>query len=236
MQPDNQVNRQRIGIYGGTFDPIHNGHLKVADAILDAFHLDRILFVPAFVPPHKRKQTISSAFHRLAMLALATADQSRMFVSTVELESPERPYTIETLRHLQAELDHVRLFFLMGADSFRDITMWRDHEKLLTEFDSIVATRPGYLTGGHDAPPIAAHLARDLQDRVIDLRGNRRLVIEHANEMAAPTHIYLTDYVAVDVSATQLRETIARGEAIETGVPKTVAGYIAKYGLYHNSE
>ncbi len=230
------MNRQRIGVYGGTFDPIHNGHLKVADVILDAFQLDRMLFVPAFVPPHKRKQTISPAFHRLAMLALATADRSRMFVSTIELEAPESPYTIETLRQLRADLGDVQLFFVMGADSFQDITIWFDYEKLLMEFDCIVAMRPGYLTDSGEVPHIAAHLARHLQERVTDLRGNRFPNIGQANEMAAPTRIYLTDYVAVDVSATQLRESVARGEAIEEWVPKAVAGYIAKYGLYQNSE
>ncbi|MBL8186827.1 MAG: adenylyltransferase/cytidyltransferase family protein, partial [Acidobacteria bacterium] len=96
--------RQRIAVYGGTFDPIHDGHLRVADAILKAFAMDRMLFVPAFVPPHKRSQQISSPFHRLAMLALATADQPQMFVSSIELEAPQRPYTIETLGRLQIEL------------------------------------------------------------------------------------------------------------------------------------
>jgi nicotinate-nucleotide adenylyltransferase len=219
------VNKQRIGVYGGTFDPIHNGHLQVADAILDAFQLDRMLFVPAFVPPHKRKQAISSAFHRLSMLALATADAPRMFVSTIELESPERPYTFETLGRLQTELGNVQLFFVMGADSFRDITMWREHDRILTEYDVIVAARPGVLPENQN---IAAHLAQDLQTRLIDLRGCR----VPSNEMFAAPHIYLTDYVAVDVSATNLRETVARGGTIGGLVPPAVAAHIAKYGLY----
>ncbi|MGH9846240.1 MAG: nicotinate-nucleotide adenylyltransferase [Blastocatellia bacterium] len=229
------MNRQRIGVYGGTFDPIHTGHLKVADAILDAFQLDRMLFVPAFVPPHKRKQTISPAFHRLAMLVLATTDRPRMFVSTIELEAPERPYTIETLRQLRTDLGDVQLFFVMGADSFQDITIWFDYETLLKEFDCVVAMRPGYLAGGGEVPQIAAHLARHLQERVTDLRGNKRPNIEHANGMVAPTRLYLTDYVAVGVSATQLRELVARENPIEEWVPKAVADYIAKYGLYQNS-
>lgn len=229
------MNRRRIGVYGGTFDPIHTGHLKVADAILDAFQLDEMLFVPALIPPHKRKQTISSAFHRLAMLVLATVDRPRMFVSAIELEAPGRPYTIETLRRLRIDLGDTRLFFVMGADSFQDVTMWRDYEQLLVEFDCIVAMRPGYLPNDGKAPHIAAHLARHLQGRVTDLRGNRRPNIEQAIEIAAPTRIYLTDYVAVDVSATQLREMAARREPIEGWVPNAVADYIVKYGLYQNS-
>jgi nicotinate-nucleotide adenylyltransferase len=96
--------RQRVAIYGGTFDPIHNGHWQVARAILKAFAMDRLIFVPAFVPPHKRDQQISSAFHRLAMLAIATADEDRMFVSTIEVEAPERPTRLKPWGDYEANL------------------------------------------------------------------------------------------------------------------------------------
>lgn len=220
--------RQRIAVYGGTFDPIHNGHLRVAEAILEAFAMDRMLFVPAFVPPHKRDQRISSPFHRLAMLALATADQPRMFVSAIELEAPQRPYTIETLGRLQAEFGDAQLFFVMGADSFRDVTLWREHERLLTEFDVIVATRPGYESDQN----IAAHLAPKLRAVCVDLRGGRFPSPEY---LAAP-HVYLTDYVAMDVSATAVREAVERDQPIEKFVSPVVAAYIEKYQLYRKSE
>lgn len=226
--------RRRIGIYGGTFDPVHNGHFKVAEAALDAFALDRMLFIPAFAPPHKRKQNISSPFHRLAMLALATADSPRMFVSTIELESPSRPYTIETLGRLQAELQPVRLFFVMGADSFRDVTSWREYEAILSGYDVIVATRPGSHVGGNEG--IAGHLAPRLQKRITDLRGgaypsSRDL----ANEDPESPRIYLTDYVAVDVSATGVREAVEQGRSIDEMVPPSVAAYIEKYDLYRKT-
>lgn len=223
--------RQRIAVYGGTFDPIHNGHLRVADAILKAFAMDRALFVPAFVPPHKRKQQISSPFHRLAMLALATADQSQMFVSSIELEAPQRPYTIETLGRLQVELGDAQLFFVMGADSFRDVTMWREHERLLTDFDVIVATRPGYESHESDQN-LTAHLAPKLQTACVDLRGGQ---IPSAEHLARP-HVYLTDYVAMDVSATAIREAVERKQSIEHLVSPAVAAYIKKYQLYRKSE
>lgn len=231
--------RRRIGIYGGTFDPVHNGHFKVAEAALDAFALDRMLFVPAFTPPHKRKQSISSPFHRLAMLALATADSPRMFVSTIELESPSRPYTIETLGRLQAELQPVRLFFVMGADSFRDVTSWREYEAILSGYDVIVATRPGCHSGENDE--IAGHLAPRLQKRITDLRGaaypfSKDLASRDlANEDLESPRIYLTDYVAVDVSATGVREAVEQGRSIDEMVPPPVAAYIEKYGLYRKT-
>lgn len=222
--------RQRVAVYGGTFDPIHNGHLRVAEAILTAFAMDCLLFVPAFIPPHKRWQRITSAFDRVAMLALATANEERMFVSAVEVESPERPYTIETLGRLQAKFPDSQLFFVMGADSFLDVTMWREHEKLLSEYDIIVATRPGY-DDAERRENIASHLAPELQARCIDLRGGK---VPLAENFTAP-HIYLTDYVALDVSATGIRESAEKGLTISEMVPAAVANYIRKYQLYRKS-
>jgi nicotinate-nucleotide adenylyltransferase len=218
--------RQRIAIYGGTFDPIHNGHWEVAKAVLNSFAMDRLLFVPAFVPPHKRGQQISSPFHRMAMLAVATANEPRMFVSPIELEAPERPYTVQTLDRLRAESGVAQLFFLMGADSFRDVATWREHERLLTEYDVIVAARPGQ----SDDANIAAHLSPELQTRLIDLRGGRLPLKE---DFDAP-HVYLTDYVEVDVSATDVREAARRGTSIELLVPPAVAAHVEKYRLYQN--
>ena len=121
MQP------RRAAIYGGTFDPVHNGHLKVARRVQKLFGLDEVIFVPACVPPHKRGAGISSAFHRFAMLAIATENDERLRVSTVELEQPDRPYAVETVARMEERLgSDYRLFFLMGADSWSEITTWRE--------------------------------------------------------------------------------------------------------------
>ncbi|MEP7340033.1 MAG: nicotinate-nucleotide adenylyltransferase [Acidobacteriota bacterium] len=217
--------RQRIAIYGGTFDPIHNGHWQVAKAILDSFAMDRLLFVPAFVPPHKRGQQISSPFHRMAMLAVATAGEPRMFVSPVELEAPERPYTVQTLDRLRAEFDNAQLFFVMGADSFRDVATWREHDRLLAEYDVIVATRPGYQD---DDANVGAHLSPELRTKLVDLRGGR---MPSEENFAAP-HVYLTNYVEVDVSATEVREAARQSKGLTAYVPPRIAAYIEKYRLY----
>lgn len=218
--------RERIGVYGGTFDPIHCGHLRVAQAILENFALDQLLFVPAFVPPHKRGQTISAPLHRYAMLALATACEARWRVATLELEAPTRPYTIETMGQLQTQQPAAQLFFIMGMDSFRDVTLWREHERLLSEYSIIVAARPG--TTDSSNANTAAHLVPSLQSRVIDLRGGSRPL---EKELSEP-HIFVTDYVAVDVSATEIRQRARLGQSLEPLVPATVAAYIAKYQLY----
>jgi len=214
----------RIGVYGGTFDPLHNGHWRVARNVLEKFSLDQLLFVPAFVPPHKRGRAISAAHQRYAMLALATADEERMFVSGIEIEAPSRPYTVETLGRLGREEPGAQLFFLMGADSFAEVMMWRAWEKLLGAYSVIVAQRPG---NELDAAP-AGHLPPELRQNVIDLRGGAR----PTKEMLTAPHIYLTDYVAENVSATRVRAEIAAGRSVDELTPPAVANYIAKYRLY----
>jgi nicotinate-nucleotide adenylyltransferase len=233
---DEERLRLRIGIYGGTFDPVHNGHLIVAERVSNAFALDRILFVPAYTPPHKRKRMISSPFHRMAMLALATADSPKMFISTVELEAPSRPYTIETLGRLQTELQPARLFFVMGGDSFGDVTSWREYEAILSEYDVIVATRPGFRN--HDRRDDAQNdeetvgsLPTQLRRRIVDLRDGSY----PSDEDLKSPRIYLTDYVSIDVSATGIREAVEQGRSIDDLVPPSVAAYIKKYRLYQMS-
>jgi nicotinate-nucleotide adenylyltransferase len=220
--------RQRLGVYGGTFDPVHNGHLHVAQAVLEKFALAELIFVPAFVPPHKRGVEISAPHHRYAMLALATMYEASMHISTIELEAPSRPYTIETMANLQAQFAGADLFFVMGMDSFRDVTMWRSYETLLTAYHTVVAARPGYFANQSEAQRLGAHLPPALQSRIVDLRGSRFPSPEHFDE----PHIFVTDYVAEDVSATAIRTAVEANEGIENLVPAVVADYVRKYSLY----
>ena len=165
-----------------------------------------------------------------AMLALATADEPQMLISTIELDAPTRPYTIETLGQLQAQHSAAQLFFVMGMDSFRDVPLWREHERLLSEYNIIVAARPGALAS--DPKDSAAHLAPALQARVVNLRGGLR---PQENDLREP-HIFVTDYVAVDVSATEIRQAAQAGEPLDMFTPPAVAAYIAKYQLYQLAE
>lgn len=214
----------RLGVYGGTFDPLHNGHWRVAQAALAAFDFESLLFVPAFVPPHKRERKISAPYHRYAMLALATAAEERIFVSPIELEAPSRPYTIETLDHLRDEHRGAQLFFLMGSDSFAEVSSWREHERLLRDYSIIVAMRPGET----EWESAVEKLAPESRERLVDLRDGAH----PGAEMMSEPRIYLTAYVTVDISATEVREAAGAGQAIDHLVPEAVAGYIAKYGLY----
>ena len=224
--------QERIGIYGGTFDPIHHGHVQVAAAVGEAFSLDRLLFVPAFIPPHKRDWQISASYHRYAMIVLATlnhpyATNTKFAASTIELEAPTRPYTIETLQQLQTLYPAAALFFVMGADSFAEVNQWREYERLLTEYNIIVAARPpaGDLS--------AQHLSAKCQQRVVDLRGSKRPQLVTPDAVSEP-NVFLTDYVAVDIAATDVRAAVRREQPILDMVPPEVARYIATYDLYRN--
>ncbi|MEP7274404.1 MAG: nicotinate-nucleotide adenylyltransferase [Acidobacteriota bacterium] len=225
---------ERIGVYGGTFDPLHIGHFRIAEALVDAFQMDRLFFVPAHVPPHKRGIRISAAYHRHAMIVLATERVPRLHVSAIELEAPARPYTIETLGRFGAVYPDAQLFFVMGDDSFGELHTWRDYGQIIREYGIIVAARAGSRPPGDKDRDNAGdkdlmqHLTADEKNKVIDLRGHRR---PEVSDLTGP-RIFLTDLVSEDVSATQIRQAAANGQPIENLVPPGVAGYIEKYGLY----
>lgn len=216
---------KRAAIYGGTFDPVHNGHLKVARCVQKLFALDQVIFVPACVPPHKRTAVITSAFHRFAMLILATEHDERLCVSTIELEQPDRPYAVETVARMQAQLgSDWRLFFVMGADSWAEIATWREWQRLLTMCDHIVITRPG-----HELDPDVTSAAQ-----VTDVRGKSDHETQTIVSAISSRQVFVTDAVFEDVSATAIRTAVRNGEVSELGsmVPREVAAYIEKYELY----
>ena len=215
---------KRIAFYGGSFDPIHNGHLAIANELSKLFALDEFVFIPAFHAPHKRDKQVSSAFHRYSMIALATNDKSEIKVSTIELDAPERPFTIETQRRIKAQLPEIQIFFVIGADSWAEIDTWRDWENVLTATNIIVVTRPDYeITFSHVTDKIRA--------RIVDLRGKIKFTTTDEAK------IYITDAVNLDISATEIRQNV--GEKIDGWqefVPPEIVNYIEKYELYSNAE
>ena len=217
---------RRAAIYGGTFDPVHNGHLKVARGVQQLFELDEVILIPACVPPHKRGAGITSVFHRFAMLALATQHDERVTISTAELDHPDRPYAVETVARMQQVLgSDCRLFFVMGADSWSEITTWREWQRLLTMCDHIVVTRPGY--------ELPADVVRA---NVADVRGKGAGAIQEIVTASSSPQVFVTDAVFEDVSATAIRAAAKNGKLTELRkmVPPEVANYIEKYELYRN--
>ena len=228
----------RIALYGGTFDPVHAGHLEIARRVAEVFDIETVLFIPAQMAPHKIGRPVTEPIHRYAMLALATQDDPRLKISTFELEAPDRRYTVDTVEHFKRELgDASDLFFIMGADSWSEITTWREWERLLTMTNHIVVTRPGY-------EPSTTQVG-SISERIDDLRNmecadlsalseKRRLV----GALQGDARIFFTDVVMKDVSATSIRRLASEGRFEElTGlVPGPVLEYIRKYGIYRTDE
>ena len=220
MQP------RRAAIYGGTFDPVHNGHLKVARGVQKLFGLDEVILIPACVPPHKRGAGITSPFHRFAMLTLATEHDEHITISTAELDQPDRPYAVETVARMQEKVgSDCRLFFVMGADSWAEITTWREWQRLLAMCDQIVVTRPG-----HELP------ADQVRGNVVDVRGKDAAATQGVVDQSQSPRVFVTDAVFEDVSATAIRATAKNGKLAELTmmVPPEVTSYIQKYELYKN--
>jgi nicotinate-nucleotide adenylyltransferase len=194
----------------------------IARKLLESFRLDLFVFIPAFHAPHKPDRKPTSAFHRFAMLSIATQTEDRMIVSTLEVEKGEPRYSIETIPELKEIYSGGKLFFVMGADSWADIKTWRRWEEVLLATNHIVVTRPGYrIETGHVTDAVRA--------RIVDMRVS---VSESAMERTDDA-IYLTDVVQYDTSASDLRKDLNDGHLDRGGeLPEEVAKYIEKYELY----
>jgi len=229
---------QRAAIYGGTFDPVHKGHLEVARAVLKLFELDEVLFVPACVPPHKRNANVTSPFHRFAMLSLATEDDARLRISTSDLDVPEEPYAVETVARIRAEVgNETELFFLMGADSWLEITSWHDWRRLMELCHFIIMTRPGYELGptrpGYES---GLDAWAEMPIPVVNVRGIGCRQWDIMRMRHQSPHAFVTDAVMMDISASAIRAAARAGESqrLRELVPAAVANYIEKYELYKN--
>jgi nicotinate-nucleotide adenylyltransferase len=225
-----------LALFGGTFDPIHRGHVVVARAASAKFQLKQVLFVPADIPPHKLKTPITAYYHRYAMISLALAGEKDFVPSLLEAPAlnhdshDRRPsYSLETVRRVKKNLgksDH--LYFLIGMDAFKDIATWYKPDELLAECDFIVAARPGY-----SLADVASSLPQKLRPNAAVTKLFRRekmigpLVLPGATlHMLPETH--------ENVSATQIRAAVDRGGALKRLVPDAVAEYIHKEHLYRS--
>jgi len=243
-----------IGVFGGRFDPIHRGHLALAQAAASRYSLRQVLFVPANVPPHKQKQPLTAFIHRYAMVALATQNE-RGFVPSL-LEAPEftpprvgtaapstgsgqalgRPaerssaaanYSIDTVRRLKRTLKKSdRLFFLVGIDAFRDVAKWHQARALLAECDFIVASRPGF-----SLRDVAESLPEELRPPAAAARPFHKQPAKGDLVLPGVT-LHLLEGVNQSVSATAIRAAAAQGKPLTRWLDPRVADYIRKHGLY----
>jgi nicotinate-nucleotide adenylyltransferase len=213
---------RRTGVLGGTFDPIHVGHLAVAAAAASALALDEVLLLPSRTPPHRPVDPSASIFHRFAMVALAAQADPRMLASDLELGRPGPSYTADTLRALQATgRNRLQIFFLTGADAFAEIAVWREFPGVLDLAHFVVCARPGI-----PASSMPARLPA-LSARMVTLGADGGCV-----RAAATPSVYLLDVATPDVSSTDVRARARAGRPLAGLLPPEVDAYIRRHGLY----
>jgi nicotinate-nucleotide adenylyltransferase len=219
-----------IGLLGGTFNPIHNGHLHLAEAVRKKLHLDRILFIPSGNPPHKKEAEIPPAEHRLEMTRLALLGHPGFELSDIEVKRPGKSYSVETVSELKRLYPHDRLFFIIGTDAFLDLPTWREPERLLSLCDFVVVSRPGHpFSHLSDLGPIQRIKKIDLNPLLeLDRRGEGCVTIPFTSE----TSIHFVSIPPNPISASEIRKRLAAGAGTKNLLPEPVASYIIKNKLY----
>jgi nicotinate-nucleotide adenylyltransferase len=211
----------KIGLFGGTFDPIHWGHLRSAEEVREAFSLDQVLFIPSSIPPHKKRGEEAAAADRLNMTRLAIAKNSSFAVSKVEISRPGKSFTIDTLRYFAAKRPGDSLYFIIGMDAFRDIGTWRDFQELFSLSNFIVTSRPrcGELLERGDLP-VAAQ-----KSFCYDPKKNAYL-------HQSGTRLHYFKLIDIAISASDIRARVRAGKSIRYLVPPAVESYIKRRRLY----
>lgn len=196
------------GVLGGIFDPIHYAHLAIASEALNRFNLDKVIFVPAGQPPHKKTYKTVTPEQRYLMTVIATASNPCFTVSRIEIDKPGPSYTVETMQELKATMRKEAIFyFIAGADALMELSEWREPEKIADYCSFIVATRPGY-----------------------SLAELKKATTEF--EAAGFPEIHVIDAPQIDISSSEIRERVKMGQPINYLVPAAVASYIQKESLY----
>jgi nicotinate-nucleotide adenylyltransferase len=221
----------RIGVLGGTFNPIHFGHLHIARNIQELFSLSQVRFVVATTPPHKSFEDVIPFMHRYAMVSLAVAAVPSFIPSLVELEPQASPFSVDTMSKIARCTGGGKciLYFIAGGDSLLEVRSWRESEKLLKSYSFIFVLRPGT-----ERPVLADVLPDNAVPRVRDLTGLKRVQMRRriAAEDTDENRIYIVDIGAPDLSATKIRNLAYSQKSLNRMVPKEVREYIRKLHLY----
>ncbi len=205
------MTNDKLGIFGGSFDPIHYGHLLLAETCREQCRLDRVLIVPAAVPPHKRSRALSSGRDRVEMVRLAIGGHEQLAVSTIEIDRGGVSYTVDTLTALAEQQPGSSLFFLMGADSLKDLPTWREPQRLCELAVPLVVRR-----AGSPEPDFSAISHLVTAARLEEIR-------EHQVEMPI-----------IELSSTEIRQRVAAGQSIRYRTPRAVEKFIEANGLYRS--
>jgi nicotinate-nucleotide adenylyltransferase len=216
---------RKIGILGGTFNPVHYGHLAAAEEVCDRLKLDQVLFIPSCLPPHKQEEDIPSAEHRLEMVRLAIHGNNHFRVSDSEVKRGGKSYTIDTIETLRLQYPGAGFYFITGLDSFLDIQSWNEWERLLTLCFFVVLSRPGYLFNDLAGIAFMKDSARDLA--ALDHRKIAQFILQSGN-----ITVYFENISLFDISSTDIRKRIRHARTIKYHLPESVEHYIIKRKLY----
>ena len=212
----------RVGILGGTFDPIHDGHLQLAQTALEKCNLARVVFIPAFHPPHKSIQQLTPFSHRVAMLKLATGNDAKFSISTIEEDLPAPTYTFDMMHaFLALQGEDSQFFFIIGIDAFLDIRSWKAYREVLSTMHFIIFPREGYS---------AAELDLLLQSLGYESTG------ELWESGASPFQIYYLSCNIINVSSSMIRESIVTNQLDKEILAESVKKYISSNNLYRHSK
>jgi nicotinate-nucleotide adenylyltransferase len=203
----------RIAILGGTFDPIHNGHLAAARSVSSAFSADEFHFIPAYSAPHKQSRESTSAFHRFAMVALGISPFEKFRASAIEVDALEKRYTVDTLEAMRKTCPDAQLVFVMGTDMYQDFETWKDYRRLLTLAHLAIVHRPGFAFRADAAP---------------------HHVLKEGETVALPENpaVFYLPFVEQPISSTRLREACRQGADVHEWIPATVWSYIERNKIY----
>ena len=220
---------KRIGLFGGTFNPIHLGHLRAALEVKENFNLDQIFLIPAAIPPHKIPGEVADAQDRLEMINLAVSAGGDLTVSDVELKRSGTSYTIDTVNHFKQTLpEKTRIYLIMGLDAFLEIDTWKSYRKLLAQIPLIVINRPN-----------AGDRMSGVPWKVMDDYISTKLSADYSYSASRSAYlasgqqpIYVFEVTALDISSTRIRLAISKDQSINYLVPPKVAEYIRTKGIY----
>ena len=208
----------RVGLFGGTFDPVHNGHLRVAEEVREHFALEKVYFIPAFIQPLKRRIKVTAAADRLKMVEMATRSNTSFHASEIEMRRGGVSYSIDTIRAFAARYGEV--FFLVGLDAFLEIHLWKEYREVFELAHLIVLVRPTHKkVNRRDVFPVS-------------LRPHVKAVDENTYEHSSGKRIYFLRVTQLDISSTMIRELARNGSSIKYLVSYGVERFIKKRGLY----
>jgi nicotinate-nucleotide adenylyltransferase len=221
------MNRERIGLFGGTFNPIHFGHLRAAELVYDRMILDKILFIPSFIPPHKENRDVVSPRHRMEMIKLTLSAHPFFMPSAIEIEAGGTSYSIQTLTKIRKIYSRADLYFILGIDAFLEIETWKDYKRVLEQCRFIIISRPDYIL--KEALDV---LNGAFADKMLEISDKRKV----SQQEILSADMLLLKIPSLPISSTDIRMRLRKGKSIKGLVTEDVEDYIHKNHLYQDAQ